>query len=180
MAYSSGNEELYFKTLREYKKLHGKDLEEIKFSLEAGNRKKACRQAHTLKSSSAFIGAEILSEIAFKAEKALKYSEQDNAAGVSRIMAELEEASQKLTAELECFSETEQPKIAFDKDRAFALMEKLIPLLETSEAVVFTLRDEIEEVFTPFGKEGEELLSLIDTFEFPEAAKVLLKIKSML
>ena len=178
MTYSGGNEKNYLQTLREYKKVHREDLEGIKSALEAGDRKNACRMAHTLKSSSAIIGAEALSGIALRVEKALGDSGQN--ADLESIMAELDRAFLELMAELDALPEPEIKSAPLDRERALALMEKLIPLLETSEAVVFTLRDEIEEVFAPLGAEGEELLSLIDIFEFPAAAKFLLKIKSKL
>jgi len=178
MAYSTNNEKNYFRTLRDFKKIHGKVLERIKSSLEAGDRDSARRLAHSLKSSSALIGAETLSGIAIKAEKALENS--GSQAEADKIMAELEEAFTELMAELDCLPETEAPKMAFDKDRALALTEKILPLLDKSDAMVLSFRDEVEEVFLPFGKEGEELLGLIDSFDLSEAAKVLIKIKSML
>ena len=95
-------------------------------------------------------------------------------------MAELELAFLDLMAELEFLPVTKLQETVFDRERALLLIEKLVPLLESSEAVVFTLRDEIEEVFLSFGDDGEELLNFIDLFEFPEAAKILVKIKGML
>ena len=189
MVYFGGDEKVYFQTLREYRKTHGNDLERIKSALKEGDIKTACRMAHTLKSSSAFIGAETLSGIALTAEDALKAADQGSlapgagwsiSAEIDKILAELENAFLEILAELDSLPGIEEPKTPFDRDRALDLIEKLVPLLEVSDAAVFILRDEIEEIFVPFGDEGKEFLSMIDGFEFPEAAKILFKIKGML
>ena len=181
MAYFAGNEKLYMQTLREYKKVHGMDLQGIRSALKAGEQKNASRVAHSLKSSSAVIGAEPLAAVALKAEKALDGSCEYSADNVESILAALEIAFRKLMAELESIPEPElQRGGPLDRERALALIEKLVPLLQSSEAIVFTMRDEIEEVFSPFGDDGEEVLNHIDMFEFPEAARILLKIKSTL
>lgn len=180
LAYSGGDEKSYLITLREFKSVHGNYLEGIKSNLKAGDQKSACRMAHTLKSSSAFIGAEILSGISRKAETALKDAYQGSPADFDQIFSELEKAFLDVMTELDSLTDYKVSKAPFDRERAIAFTQKLLPMLEEFSAEVFKNRDETEEVFASFGDEGAELLSLIDGFEFSEAAKLLLKIKSML
>lgn len=180
LANSSGDEKLYGQLLREYRKVHSKDFEKIIAALEAGDQKSACRLAHTLKSSSAIIGAVTLSEAAFKVEKALSKGAgewPEISAAVEGLMKDVETHFTALAAELELLPEREASGIPPDREAILKLVEKLAPLLENSDSAVFKLRDEIEDVLAPLGEDGEVLLDLIDEFELPQAAKVLDKIK---
>lgn len=180
LTYFSGDEDAYLQTLREFKKVHGGDLEGLKSLLIAKDYKSACRMAHTLKSSSAFIGAEILSGMALNAENALKIADRDIPDNFDEILAELEKAFLQTMAEFNSLPELELSNAAFDREKALAFIEQLLPMLEVSDAGAYKLRSEIEEIIVPFGSEGGEFLSLVEGFAFPEAAKLLLKIKGML
>ncbi|MDR1136048.1 MAG: response regulator [Clostridiales Family XIII bacterium] len=77
--YSAGSEELYMQLLGDFPKQHGSDPALIKDAIESGDIKTAHRKAHTLKSSAAVLGADGLSKIALKTEKALAEGDIDAA-----------------------------------------------------------------------------------------------------
>ena len=183
LRHASGDEKLFIQLLRDFKKVHFDDVVKLKAAMEAGERYNACRLAHTLKSSSAIIGCEYLSGIAYRAEKSLEENAAEDMPAVEKIVAELEPVFESLVGEINNIlarEMTESEKHPFDREKALALTQKLLPLLKGSDSAVFGLRDDVEEVFTPFGEEGEELLSLVDEFEFPKAAVLLSKIADAL
>ena len=181
--HSIGDERLFVQLLRDFRKVHREDINKLKAAWEAGDRKTACRLAHTLKSSSAIIGAELLSKIAYEAEKALDENSKETTASIEKIIAELEPAFTLLIREVDNLLSVEVSKsdpLPFDREKALLLIKKLLPLLERSDSTVFELREEIDQIFTPLGEDGEELLDLVDEFEFPKAEKLLLEIKAAL
>ena len=180
MVNSAGNEKLYLQLLREFNKVHKTDLEKIKSALDAGDRKSACRLAHTLKSSSAIIGALSLSGAAYLVEAALYGEGNTEDADINALVTGLEAAFTAVITELELLSEREKSNVSKNRNDALALIQKLEPMLEASESTAYILRDDVEDILAPLGKDGEELLNLIDEFEFSKAASVLLKIKNTL
>ena len=180
---AAGDGKLLFQLLRDFRKVHREDVVKLKASWEAGDRKTACRLAHTLKSSSAIIGGEQFSRIAFEAEKALAENSKESITIIEMIIAELEPAFAILVREVDAFLSTDvnqKVKLPFDREKALPLIGKLLPLLESSDASVFGFREEIESVFSSYENDGEELINLIDEFEFPRAAKLLSRIKEKL
>ena len=181
--HSTGDERLFVQLLRDFRRVHREDINKIKTAWGAGDRKTACRLAHTLKSSSAIIGAELLSKIAYEAEKALDENSKETTGVIEKNIAELEPAFTLLIQEVDNLLSAEvniREALPFDREKALLLIKKLLPLLERSDSSVFELREEIDQVFTPLGEDGEELLDLIDEFEFPSAEKLLLKISAVL
>ena len=183
IANATGDEKLYHELIREFMRVHRVDFEKIKSSREDGDRHTACRLAHTLKSSSAIIGAIPLSKIAEEAEMAFDDGASVADADIDIIMADLREALYELYRELDkLFPARAEPKKRAppDREKIMALIGKIEPLLELSDSSAYQYRDDIEEIIAPFGEEGEELLCLVEDFEFLKAAEVLLIIKEKL
>ena len=199
--HTSEDEKLYDQLLREFKKVHGKDMEKIKAALETGEYKIAGRLAHTLKSSSGVIGAMRFSKAARKAEKILDTEtfrrdhtepvipqeaadERDSSMEqLDMVISDLDSEFNLLFDELDRIVPAKANRAAVlppDMGKVHELIERLSPLLDASDSRAFALRDEIDEILAPLGEDGEELLNLVDDFEFPAAAQVLLKIKSSL
>ena len=179
---SAGDEKLYIQLLGDFKKVHRMDLDRIKTSWAEGDNKTACRLAHTLKSSSAIIGAKPFSEIAYRAELAFNNNSAESTS-IEKIITEMEGAFATVFAEINKMlsaKTTPKEKLPFNSEKALALINKLLPLLEKSSSAAMVFRDEIESVFIAFGEEGEELLNLIDEFDLPKAALLLKQIKDKL
>jgi len=180
LLYSAGDEKLFYQLLRDFYRVHLEDVEKIKSALSAGDKDTACRLAHTLKSSSALIGALPLSSIALREEKALETGATETPETCNSIVMELEAAFADLIRELRGILPGEDKKketAPLDKGKALSLLQKLEPLLEDFNSAIFELRDEISDVLAPLGDEGEELLTLIDNIEFKKAELLLVKIR---
>ena len=201
MFHTSEDEKLYGQLLGEFKKVHSKDMEKIKGALKSGDYKTASRLAHTLKSSSGVIGAMPFSKTARKAESILNKKaflkdpalpgfppdaadEKDSSMELLDIViSDMDSEFNLLFKELDRIIPAKTGRTLappFDIEKARELIEKLSPLLDASDSRTLALRDEIEEILASLGEDGEELLNLVDDFDFPAAAQVLSKIKSSL
>ena len=213
LANSTGDEKLYGQLLEEFKKTHTDDLNKIKIAREAGDLKTVRRLVHTLKSSAAIIGAEVLRRAAFDAENVLPEGKPEV---IDANLDRLEPAFSALVPELDRLLLTYQKRQTGapsdpagqsaagqspagqsaagespagqgsagetpNREQALELIRRLEPLMQNSDSAVLGLRDEIEKFIKPFGGEkGEELLALVDDFEFLSAAKILEEIKAAL
>ena len=180
---SSGEQKLYDQLIYEFAKVHRNDLDKLMDALGSGNRKTACLLAHTLKSSSAIIGAEPLSKIAAAAEQALGEEAPAERGDVDAIVRELGGAFTVLFEELDRILPAKtgrENKAPPEREKIIELIEKLEPLLEISNSAAYGYRDDVDEIIAPLGEDGEKLLGQIDDFEFLEAAVTLAAIKSKL
>jgi CheY-like chemotaxis protein len=191
MLYAAGDEALYTELLRDFSSTHRQDIQKIQTAIDAGNLKAARLTAHTLKSSSALIGAKRLSAAALMAEMLLSGEhllsddEMDNlktefGAVIAKLGQMLEEQPSEGADSVPRTAEDTPAENIPDRTRILALTEKLIPLLKSSSTAVFDLKDDIKEVLAPAGEDGKELLKLIEDFEFEEAALILEKIMEKL
>ncbi|MCL2318943.1 MAG: ATP-binding protein [Treponema sp.] len=191
LANSAGDEKLYAQLLWEFKKNHLGDVDEIRSARQAGDMKTLYRLVHTLKSSAAIIGAEFLKKAAIGAEAILIKGADEQPEALDAAIAGLEPALKALVSELDRdpaqngFGQQSGADFSapsgdtFDPRKAMDLIQKLKPLLETSDSTVLSFRNEIAAVLGPQGEKGKELLALVDDFEFPKAAKVLEEIKQV-
>jgi signal transduction histidine kinase/CheY-like chemotaxis protein len=171
---SADSETLYLQLLADFHVSHGNDLAKISAALKSADYKTAHRLAHTLKSTSALIGAKRLSRAALAVEKTLH---ENQAVPSERLWSVLEQAFLATSAVLAGFV----PKLAdvvpsagsLDKTKALAFIKKLEPLLRTSDTGSMRLLDDIREILAPAGDEYQELITLIEDFEFMKAAEIL-------
>jgi PAS domain S-box-containing protein len=172
------DETLYQSLLADFRFSHGIDLEKIKEAMETGDYQSAHRLAHTLKSTSNLIGAKTLGSAALAVEDALKL----NTAVPPREMWEaLEKEFAAVMVELE---QTVPESAGFvygtgelDITRALAFIQKLEPLLKSSNAGSLNLREDIREILGPAGEDCGKLIARIEDFDFSEALEVLTQIK---
>ena len=181
---SLGNEQLYIQLVEDFKKNHLDDLNKIKSARAAGDMKLLRRLVHTMKSSAALIGGEILRNTALAVEENL---DKGRTEALNVVITELElafadlvrELDRLLSAEGKRSGDTESLGGSSYRKEALSLIEKLGPLLKSSDSAILGLRDQIALVLVPFfGEKGKELLDLVDDFEFPQAAKVLEELKT--
>lgn len=93
-----GGEKLASQMVRLFLKNSGTRMEQIREGAEAGDLEEAERGAHSLKSSAANIGAEVVRSYATQVESASLESDLDS---VRSILPELETAYSRAIAELE-------------------------------------------------------------------------------
>jgi PAS domain S-box-containing protein len=175
------NETLYQQLLTDFKFSHNGDLQKIKAAQETEDYLSARRIAHTLKSTSALIGAKILGSAALAMEEA--FAREDKAIPPQELWDTLEKEFNAVMNELERIApkiikakvKTEAGKL--DRTRALAFIQKLASLLETGNSGSLNLLDDIREILAPAGEEYEELISRIENLDFAEAAETLGQIK---
>jgi CheY-like chemotaxis protein len=167
-----GDEDFYKQLLSTFRSEHGLDAAKLLDAAGKGDRKLAHRIAHTLKSTSALIGAGRLRRIAYTIETALGGKDIDAA---MRELGSLETEMAALLAEL-------KPKIPADgsggsvkkgKAAFLRLAETLLPLLTSGSVGSLDLLPELRECLPdPKGK-GALLVKQIDDFEFTAALETL-------
>jgi len=161
----------------DFVKDHRQDVGEIRKAVAEGDLKLAHRLAHTLKSTAGMIGRTELQGMAFEVERAL--SEGDTALAESRLEA-LESALAVAVRELEpLLSVRRSPAppsgAAVDAERALELIEKLEPLLKTSNLKCLEMIDDLRLIAG-----SEVLIEQMEDFEFEPALQTLAGIKQAL
>ncbi|MFP3042132.1 ATP-binding protein [Treponema primitia] len=182
-----GDEDFYKQLLTTFRDEHGSDAEKLQNAAGRGDRKLAHRIAHTLKSSAALIGADIVSQAAALIEKALA---DDGPGCPPEKLQELEVSLKDTLTELDVLirmnavPEDSPAGVSSigtsDTGRALALAETLIPLMERANTGSLKYTKEIREVFPPLEGKTESLISEIENFEFKTALGILLEIRDRL
>jgi PAS domain S-box-containing protein len=191
MLYAAGDEALYGELLRDFASTHRQDIQKLQTAMDTGNLKAARLIAHTLKSSSALIGAKQLSAAALVAETHLSGGRILSDKDMDKLKTEFGYVTIRLGEMLAeqplegsggapRADEDPQAENAPDRTRILALTEKLMPLLKSSSTAAFDLKDDIRKVLASEGEDCKKLLELIDDFGFEEAAMVLEKIMEKL
>jgi signal transduction histidine kinase/CheY-like chemotaxis protein/HPt (histidine-containing phosphotransfer) domain-containing protein len=187
--YAADDEALYTELLQDFSSAHRQDIQKIQTAMDSGDLRLARLIAHSLKSSAALIGGKTLSAAAQAAETSLSGERILSTREMDRLKAEFDAMiaqlgqimeEQPLKGSFGASPSSEKPRAALDRTRSFALIEKLMPLLKISSTAAFDLKDDIREILTPVGEDGEALLALVADFEFEKAAVVLEKIRETL
>ncbi|MDR0858045.1 MAG: response regulator [Oscillospiraceae bacterium] len=168
-----GNDpQLYAKVLNDFTKDHIADYSKLMTAIRENRVEEATRVAHTIKSTSALIGAETLRVAAYDCEMSLRRS--------SACPPELTEVfKQRFDAVIEELARTSpreapEKKAAktLDKNSAVVLLSQLLPLLQKGSLEILEYTERIEDVLSPFGVLCELLATHIDEFAFGDAAAV--------
>ena len=140
----------------------------------AGDFSLALRLTHTLKSTSALVGATRLRIAATAVERELR---ETNAAPGDGYMAKLRDAFDAVFGEISSaapdYSALGRAQGDMDMKRALPLMDALAPLLKSSSTKALELTGDIRETLSPLGEECAALVDFIEDFEFESAAKTL-------
>lgn len=171
------DETLYQQLLADFTPAHGKDIEKLYRSLRQGEFESARRIAHTLKSTSALLGAQTLRDAAFAVESALA---EKKAAPQEPLLAALGSAFNAVIKELAVIVKKDAEKVSakphtLDKTGAAVLIEKLYPLLESSSTACLDMLDEIRDTLGALGEECKQMTDKIRDFEFTDALEFLKK-----
>jgi CheY-like chemotaxis protein/anti-sigma regulatory factor (Ser/Thr protein kinase) len=179
IANSADSEELYQQLLADFQSAHGTDLGKINAALETEDYKSAHRFAHTLKTTSALIGAKALSKAALALEMALA---GNSSVPEHSILETLKTEFEAVMAELSCIMPRSADSASrvegkLDKTRALAFIKKLEPLLDSGSTDSMNLLDDIREILAPAGEKYADLIARIENFDFAEAAEILAQIR---
>jgi signal transduction histidine kinase/ActR/RegA family two-component response regulator/HPt (histidine-containing phosphotransfer) domain-containing protein len=168
---------LYRRMLEDFASVHGCDLYKIEMLVSEGDCNAAMRVAHTLKSTSALIGARSLSRAAMNVEKSLR---DHCGAPDTECMESLSVAFEAVIKELEgdvrpslAVFESELASSRLDRTNALILIERLSPLLKSNNTDALAMVGEILEILSPVGDGCDALIRGIEDFEFGTASEVL-------
>jgi HPt (histidine-containing phosphotransfer) domain-containing protein len=192
-----GDGRLYGKLLKNFIVEHGLDCKDATEAINEGRIDDAIRLAHTLKGTSALLGAERLRMSASGVETALASGETGKAKKrLKKMDFELTSAIdliERLSPYLDTIIDSGKkdgslraaPEIAGTSateaaDAALKLISELKPLLISGNAECLSYADKIGGIISPLDSDGIILIDLIENFYFSEAAKTLDKIMSRL
>ncbi|MDR3214245.1 MAG: diguanylate cyclase [Azoarcus sp.] len=171
------DEALYTRILTDFHAKHHAAAAGIADMLAADRRQDAHRLVHTLKSEAAAIGAAHLSAAAADAETLLAVD--TDATRTANVLAALAAALQPVLTELERLTQHAEanreaaPDTQMDKDQAFALLDKLEPLLATGSADCLDMSDDIHRLLSPLGPVYEIFAAQMRDLDFPSALETL-------
>ena len=161
--------------LRQYAADHGDDMARLRERMSAGERDKARLLAHTLKGSSANLGATGVQGLAAKLEVAIK--DGCNAATIGRLANTLETGLQQLVAGIRtALPEEVAAPYAGEVDWAVVrqVLAKLEPLLKASSVLANQIIETHAALIkAALGSSGTELIYQVEHFLYPEALETI-------
>jgi CheY-like chemotaxis protein/HPt (histidine-containing phosphotransfer) domain-containing protein len=179
LSYASNDEAFYRELLSDFIKTHSTDMQKIKSALDIDDFVSVRHIAHTLKSTSALIGAKSLSEAAKLVEHILTGNDTKPARGyINKLEIEFDAVARELSAIPQPVRTLASGDGILDKNEALVLIEKLEILLKSNNTSSLDLLEEIKTTLSTFGEDCNKLIDLIENFEFTEAAELVNKIKN--
>ncbi|MDR2745397.1 MAG: response regulator [Desulfovibrio sp.] len=178
---AAGDEILYQRLLEDFVARHVEDAEKIRAVMETGDNTTAYHIAHTLKSTSAIIGATDLSVAATTVEMSLGrppftliHEDLEILAAECRAVQDIIRLDTRIGRQTTAaFRAAAVP----DRESVIELLDRLEPLLKSGNASCLELLGAIREIPGPFETEYRELARLMDDFDFSEAAERLAEIR---
>jgi len=191
IANSAHNPAFYEQLLADFKLNHEADPQKIREALDKKDYAVARRLAHTLKSTAALIGAKTLAATSLAMEEALTQNpvvfgseSADGSEGAkgSELWDALEKECKAVFAVITdsvpvARKEAREPGTTMDKTRILAFIKRLEDLLRVNSAKSLGLVNDVREILAPAGGGYQELATRIESFDFPEALKLLMGIK---
>lgn len=139
LARLAGNRSLYAQMARMFGQEQAESVRQLRQALERQDHEEAARAAHTLKGVAATLGAEVLSEMSAKLERALR--KRTGADVIERLAAALEDALEPAIAELARIAaeagpwEQSRPDAEFDRAAFEDCLDRLVLSLVDSDMV---------------------------------------------
>jgi HPt (histidine-containing phosphotransfer) domain-containing protein len=178
LAHFQGDVKLYQTILKNFRQDHAGDSDKLRAYMEEGKTFDATRIAHTLKSTSASIGAEKLQRYAFSVEKALQEGREPDVSDIidmkhelANVIAFIDEDAALETAKKE--ENIHDGNGSIDTAGAASLVERIYPLLDTGNAEVLDELDDIRRIFIPLGGDYAKAAAAIENLDFTSAATIL-------
>ncbi len=170
----NGNVPAYLRLLRRYAQEHGDDMVQLRTQMASGDRTSARLCAHSLKGSSANLGATGVQQAAAELEHALR--EDRDGAEIEHLARQVENALAPLAEAIlvalpgadgkAMSSEVDWPTVR----RALADLEPLLAASNTRANIICEKHDTLLK--TAFGEQGQQLVKLIYKFDYPEARNI--------
>jgi len=155
--------EVLSKLRSDFARDHKNTFEKIMKAIAAGDTSAAYHLSHTVKGLAGLISEDALMQASQDMENSLRKDITPTTAQISAMEAEMERALKSIAANAE-----KAPSLpaTVGKEKALAVLDKLIPLLETRNAESTDLIEDLRAI-----PEALILVSQVDTFEFEAALK---------
>ncbi len=186
--HAGGYDNLYRRLRRNFHRDNQAFMTELRRALESGDRVLAHRMVHSLKGSSAMLGAMGLAKTAYQVEQALsergdgKASAEDLEAlakGLEAVLAELAEEAKKSPLSDSQILGMESQKMS-SRLSVLDALEKLEALLTASDGESVTLAGQLAPQLKETGEVGDRLLEEIDAYDFELALLTLKELRKRL
>lgn len=178
---SAGNPELYQRLLRNFFCDNKDACEQLNEALDSGNITIAHRMTHTLKSSSATIGAMELAAMTSNIEMALTDNKADLARQLMPAFAQtLQAVLQELALDVLPASPNAIPRPPKDHEERAGLLclcDKLEPLLRNADSTSLEYLEVIATDIVPICDKGETLAAQVSDYDFDLALETLYEIR---
>ncbi|GHV92618.1 hypothetical protein AGMMS50268_31210 [Spirochaetia bacterium] len=194
-----GDKQFYHQLLTTFKIQHGSDAEKIREAMKSGDRDLVRRLSHSLKSSASLIGSEPLRQASLGLENAMTGGEDFSAAQTETLGAVLIAVMDELGGPDSAKGDSEdgpdrsnaaeasgahadkgEGEDAVSGDEGRALIETLLPLLETGNTDSLGYIEAVRQKLLPLDGEAASLIDEIGNFEFGKAKVILTTIKESL
>ncbi|MCD7898154.1 MAG: ATP-binding protein [Planctomycetaceae bacterium] len=163
---AAGNARLHRRLLRNFYLDHRNHMEELSAALANNNRPLAYRLVHTLKSTSALIGAATLSRTAAQIERTLADGDGDVVDTTLRDLGSDLRVVLRVLEPLVAGGDTQAGKgEAVNESAVELLLARLRPLLASGNPECLAMKDELERELAS-APHGRELLEHIDNYDF--------------
>jgi len=170
-----GRTNSYLRLLRLFYELHADDLPAMRRCLAAGLMEELQRLAHSLKGTTATLGASRLRALAAELETRVK-ERQDGAAveaGIAALEVEWREFAPPLAAALACVDQAQPDRVAapgIDRDALHATIDRIEALLADDDmAVNDEYRQAADLLQTCFGTEVKQFEARLKAFDYSAA-----------
>ena len=175
----NGHLATYLRLLRQYADDHADDMARLRERMTAGERDKARLLAHTLKGSSANLGATGVQGLAGKLEAAIK-GDRD-AAEIERLAGALEIKLQELVAGIRT-ALPQEAAMPYAGEVDWTLVRQVLAELEPLLAASSVQANQVVETHAALlkaalGPLGAELEQLIEHFLYPEALETVKRVR---
>jgi CheY-like chemotaxis protein len=187
---ASGNMKFYIRLASDFISKHSTDFKQISEAIAVGDRKLAHRLAHTIKSTSALVGAKKLSKLALEIENKLA---SDKCNPTEMQLIEFDDLLKRVIGELVRIVNSQMPisiasqienegKVTkiLDKEEVASFIKILEPLLASGNTDCFNFVDEINEKLSYIGPESKILIEQLHAFDFKDALNTLHFLKNCL
>jgi signal transduction histidine kinase/DNA-binding NarL/FixJ family response regulator len=180
------DENLYQQIVNEFKKTHIEDITKLHAALNKNDFVTAHRLVHTLKSTAALLGALKLHHTAAIVEWELKNSKKNDLQlatlkanfndVIAALASEQSPESSRLVAAVPAQSDSGKNG-QLDKEKALALLEKIEPLLSSSNTNSLKFVSELQRELSPLGERCGLIIQQMEDFDFDCAHATLRSIR---
>ena len=183
----ANNMEQYIALIGKFFASHRNDSEEIIAALKEGDQEKARRLAHTVKGVSATLGLSPLHQAALQLEAIIKSNDIEDISEVESEMNDFVTELSRLDELLDGIGNIansnpeDQQDVEYSDSQVIELLQEIAPLLAIADTQAIDIIESNKNMLiTRFAEQGEQLIEMVDMFDFEAASKLLEQIRQQI